>query len=74
LRFSGFKNEKFAAKSPEAGNLSYGMFSQFLDSPTPASASPVNVFHSIFSQPVEPQHAASSQSGVKRQQGGALRT
>jgi hypothetical protein len=33
LRFSDLKNDKFAAKFPEAGNLKLRHVSQFLDSP-----------------------------------------
>jgi hypothetical protein len=48
LRFSGHKNKKIAAKFAAAGNLKLRDVSQFLDSPPPATALPVIVFHSIF--------------------------
>jgi hypothetical protein len=53
LRFSGLKNDKFAAEFPEAGNLKLRQVSQFLDSPLRAAALPAIVFHSTFPQPLK---------------------
>jgi hypothetical protein len=49
LRFSGFKNDKFAAKFAAAGNLKLRHVSQFLDSPLLAASLPVIVFYRHFS-------------------------
>jgi hypothetical protein len=53
LRFSCLKNDKFAAKFAEAGNLELRQVSQLLDSPLSAATLPVIVFHSIFPQAVK---------------------
>jgi hypothetical protein len=52
LTFSGLKNDKFAAKFPEAGNWKLWHLSQFLDSQLPAAALPAIIFHSISLQSV----------------------